>query len=174
MALIKCPRCELNYIREQDRVCEVCRRAMRGDDEREETPDVCPECGENPAVQGEELCLFCLRERKRQENLEKLADEAVIPDDDITLSNVAEIEEIDVPLPSDDIPPSELQVIDKELGIEGKDSILGGEADEIDEIAEISSIEDDFDDDYEADLNGGLLDDDFEDDAPDDDGESED
>lgn len=169
MALMKCPRCELNYIQEKDKVCEVCKRAIRGEEEREEVSDICPECGENTVVQGEELCVFCLRERKRQENLEKMADQAALPDEDIALSNVAEIEEIDVPM-QNDIPPSELQVIDKELGIEGKEILLGDEpADEMDD-----EFDSELDSELDADLSGDLLDDDFDDDDDDDDDEEDD
>lgn len=162
MTLMKCPRCELNYIQEKDKVCEVCRRASRGEEEREEAPDVCPECGENPVVQGEELCIACLRERKRQENLEKMADEAVLPDEDIAISNVAEIEEIDVPM-QNDIPPSELQVIDEELGIEGKELGMGDDVTE--ELVDGDLLDNELDDDE---LDDNLLDDDYDDELDDD------
>lgn len=45
MALKKCPKCELNYIR-----------------------------GDAPAVEGYELCADCLREQKRQKDLENVLD----------------------------------------------------------------------------------------------------
>lgn len=76
MALRKCPKCELNYIREGEEYCNVCLRAMKNGriqsepavEEEEET--LCSECGEAPAVRGLELCADCLREKKRQAELE--------------------------------------------------------------------------------------------------------
>ena len=35
---------------------------------------MCSECGENPALPGYDLCEYCLKEQKRQANLEILAD----------------------------------------------------------------------------------------------------
>ena len=69
MALRKCPRCELNYIRESEKYCEVCKREMKGEGESEEAVQICVECGENPVVKGSELCAICLREARRQEKL---------------------------------------------------------------------------------------------------------
>ena len=67
---------------------------------------------------------MCLREARRQENLEKRAD-------DLTGSSVVDdmdgIDELEVPI-DDDIPEIELEEIDKELG---GDSNLG--SDDMDE-----------------------------------------
>ena len=79
MALHKCPKCELNYIREGEEYCEVCKREMkraqaRGKHADEEVDDdevvMCSECGEAPVVRGSDLCAACLREQKRQVELE--------------------------------------------------------------------------------------------------------
>ena len=79
MALHKCPKCELNYIREGEEFCEVCRRELKraqahirhAQEEGEEDEVIlCSECGEEPAVRGGELCLSCLKEKKRQVELE--------------------------------------------------------------------------------------------------------
>lgn len=68
MALRKCPRCELNYIKDDEKYCNVCRREMKGgDSEPEDSIVMCSECGENPAVKGSDLCAICLREARRQE-----------------------------------------------------------------------------------------------------------
>ena len=88
MALHKCPKCELNYIREGEEYCEVCRRElkraqMRGRRAEDETEDdevvMCSECGEEPAVRGGELCISCLKEKKRQVELENATE---LPADD--------------------------------------------------------------------------------------------
>lgn len=118
MGLRKCPRCELNYIRDDEQLCNVCKRHMKGEVETDDVVTICTECGENPAVRGSELCAMCLREARRQENLEKMAD-------DLTGSSVVDdmngIDELEVPI-DDDIPEIELEEIDKELG---GDSNLG-------------------------------------------------
>ena len=86
MALHKCPKCELNYIREGEDFCEVCKRELkraqaRGHHAEEESDEdeiiMCTECGEAPAVRGGELCASCLREQKRQVELENAAEVSV-------------------------------------------------------------------------------------------------
>ena len=103
MGLRKCPRCELNYIRDDEQLCNVCKRHMKGEAETDDVVTICTECGENPAVRGSELCAMCLREARRQENLEKRAD-------DLTGSSVVDdmdgIDELEVPI-DDDIPEIE-------------------------------------------------------------------
>ena len=88
MALHKCPKCELNYIREGEDYCEVCKRELkraqaRGHHAEEESDEdeiiMCTECGESPAVRGGELCASCLREQKRQVELENASP---LPTDD--------------------------------------------------------------------------------------------
>ena len=34
MALVKCPRCELNYMNEGEKMCSVCRKELHGDSEQ--------------------------------------------------------------------------------------------------------------------------------------------
>lgn len=95
MAFKKCPKCELNYIREDEQYCNVCLREMRRvagkvkRDEDDEEVLICTECGEAPAVRGSELCAECLKEQKRQVELENAAtldgefsDELDEPEDD--------------------------------------------------------------------------------------------
>ena len=133
MGLRKCPRCELNYIRDDEQLCNGCKRHMKGEAETDDVVTICTECGENPAVRGSELCAMCLREARRQENLEKRAD-------DLTGSSVVDdmdgIDELEVPI-DDDIPEIELEEIDKELG---GDSNLG--SDNMDDMDEENKEED--------------------------------
>lgn len=90
MALRKCPKCELNYIREGEQYCNVCLRAMKSSRQQAaeqpvEEETLCSECGEAPAVRGFDLCEACLREQKRQAELESAAaldDEDVFEDED--------------------------------------------------------------------------------------------
>ena len=50
MGLRKCPRCELNYIRDDEQLCNVCKRHMKGEAETDDVVTICTECGENPAA----------------------------------------------------------------------------------------------------------------------------
>jgi hypothetical protein len=116
MALRKCPRCELNYIKDDEKYCNVCRREMKGgSSEPDDSIVMCSECGENPAVKGSDLCAICLREARRQ-GMQSSTEEESIPDtDELVLGGVA-LDEMEVPMPSEgEIPESELNEIDKEL-----------------------------------------------------------
>ena len=62
MALVECPRCELNYMNDTDTMCSVCRREVRGESEQFEMIELCSECGENPVIPGQEVCAYCLKE----------------------------------------------------------------------------------------------------------------
>ena len=64
MRLMKCPRCELNYLREGETYCSVCRREMRGEDRRDEN-EMCSICNEHPVMPGKELCVYCYAEMQR-------------------------------------------------------------------------------------------------------------
>lgn len=82
MALVKCPRCELNYILDGGELCTVCRKEVRGEIEPSEMPELCSECGENPAVAGGELCMACLKEMNRH---------TMPPNDDTIMPEAANI-----------------------------------------------------------------------------------
>ena len=64
MNLVKCPRCDLNYIREDEKYCKVCLRELKGDDSRDEV-ELCSICNEEPALPGRDICLFCLKEMNK-------------------------------------------------------------------------------------------------------------
>ena len=56
----KCPRCELNWIPEEEEYCEICKAELAGkvlDDDYEE--EICPVCGVNPLEPGEKMCAEC-------------------------------------------------------------------------------------------------------------------
>ena len=78
MALRKCPRCELNYIKGDAPLCNVCMNEKKRTDRKKGDeivePITCTECGEAPAVPGYELCAECLKEQKRQQELENAGD----------------------------------------------------------------------------------------------------
>ena len=69
MKLVKCPRCDLNYIREDEKYCKVCLREMKGDSQQEEV-ELCSICNENPTLPGKDVCLFCLKEMNGEKNVD--------------------------------------------------------------------------------------------------------
>ena len=98
MALVKCPRCELNYMNDTDTMCSVCRREVRGESEQFEMIEMCSECGENPVVPGHELCAYCLKEHSRRTSMES-TDDAIEPGAaNIEIDSVTDMDEIELDL----------------------------------------------------------------------------
>ena len=64
MNLVKCPRCDLNYIWEDEKYCKVCLQEMKGESRSEEI-ELCSICNEEPCLPGKDVCLFCLREMNK-------------------------------------------------------------------------------------------------------------
>ena len=101
MGLIKCPRCELNYMLDTDKMCSVCRRDVRGESEQYEMIELCSECGENPVVPGQELCAYCLKELSQNstdtQNEEGMVTEAA----NIGIDSVSTMDEIELDIGDD-------------------------------------------------------------------------
>lgn len=101
MGLIKCPRCELNYMLDTDKMCSVCRREVRGESEQYEMIELCSECGENPVVPGQELCAYCLKELA-QRNSDAQNDESVVSGAaSIGIDSVSTMDEIELDIGDD-------------------------------------------------------------------------
>lgn len=102
MGLIKCPRCELNYMLDTDKMCSVCKRDVRGESEQYEMVELCSECGENPVVPGQELCAYCLKELAQRDD-EAQGDEAVVNDasDIVGIDSVSTMDEIELDIGDD-------------------------------------------------------------------------
>lgn len=130
MGLIKCPRCELNYMLDTDKLCSVCRREVRGEGEQYEMIELCSECGENPVVPGHELCAYCLKEHSVG-NSDAQNDETIVTDP----TNIGDIDSVSV---------STMDEIELDIG-EGMDD------ESFDDDDEDSFFDDDNDDDDEDD-----------------------
>ena len=103
MALIKCPRCELNYMNDNEEMCSVCRREVRGENEQFEMIELCSECGENPVVPGYELCASCLKELQRRPASDPNDEVIVREDPNIGIDSVATMDEINRGSDVDDV-----------------------------------------------------------------------
>lgn len=82
----KCPRCEINYILEEEDYCEICKMELKGDkhdydfDEIDEDDvDLCPVCHKNYLSDGETICKECAakEEYATSGSLDKDIDEEV-------------------------------------------------------------------------------------------------
>ena len=101
MGLIKCPRCELNYMLDTEKMCSVCRREVRGESEQYEMIELCSECGENPVVPGQELCAYCLKELAQRSADTQNDDNVVSEAANIGIDSVSTMDEIELDIDSD-------------------------------------------------------------------------
>lgn len=105
MALTKCPRCELNYILDGDKLCTVCKREVNGDvTEAYDLPELCSECGESPAMPGNELCISCLKEMARRVSateVEESIDAIAVEDPVLEIDSVSAMDEIQIDIGGD-------------------------------------------------------------------------
>lgn len=113
MKLVKCPRCDLNYIREDEKYCKVCMRELKGEQSKDEI-ELCSVCNEAPALPGKDMCLMCLKEmtgntRGVDSDIEETGDEA-----NLGIDPVSAMDEI-IPEMNEDIPEREFGEIENEL-----------------------------------------------------------
>ena len=125
MGLIKCPRCELNYMLDTDKMCSVCKREVRGESEQDEMLELCSECGENPVVPGQELCAYCLKELTQRDS-DTQSEETVVTDTSTIggIDSVSTMDEIELDLN---------EGMDDESFAEDDDGFFGDDDDEDDE-----------------------------------------
>jgi len=104
MGFIKCPRCELNYIKEEEQYCSVCKREMKGE-VHEDPFELCSICNENPVMPGKDVCPVCYKEMKQQQGLHMdNAEEAETPDVSLDMDDVSDMQEIELDTMPDDMP----------------------------------------------------------------------
>ena len=104
MGFIKCPRCELNYIQEEEQYCSVCKREMKGE-VHEDPFELCSICNENPVMPGKDVCLMCYKEMNQQQGLHDASvEEPETPDVNLDMEDVSEMQEIELDALPDDIP----------------------------------------------------------------------
>ena len=73
---IKCPRCDLNWIPDTEKYCDVCKADLHigtnvtllGDEvDDDDSQLICPICKVNYIEEGEEMCMQCRADRREQE-----------------------------------------------------------------------------------------------------------
>lgn len=134
MKLVKCPRCELNYIQESEKFCKVCLREMKGS-QAEDEMELCSVCNAAPALPGRDVCLSCLKEMNGGgSDTDPDETPAVVDESTIGLNAMSSMDEI-IPQIHEDIPENEFGDIANELSLE---SVIEEEAnDEDDEDEEV-------------------------------------
>ncbi|MCR4886179.1 MAG: hypothetical protein K5919_04620 [Clostridiales bacterium] len=134
MRLIKCPRCELNYIAPEEGYCKVCKREMKGEKQQDEI-EMCTICNEAPALPGKDVCLFCLKEMNANAGrAEDDAEEEPVDEASLGIDPVSGMDEI-IPEIDEDIPQREYDEIENDLSLEemGEDEAEGDEDEEDEE-----------------------------------------
>ena len=132
MKLVKCPRCELNYITENEKYCKVCLREMKGDAPKDEI-ELCSVCNEAPALPGRDVCLFCLKEMSGQDNRDDDTEQEPVDTASIGgMDSVSTMDEI-IPEIDEDIPSQEYGEIENELSLESVREDEENEQDDEDE-----------------------------------------
>lgn len=117
MGLVKCPRCDLNYIREDEKYCKVCLREMKGEKHADEV-ELCSICNEEPALPGKDVCLFCLKEMNKSNSAEETEEETETVDTN-TIGDMDDVSGMDEIIPEvEEDNPSEYNEIDQELSLE--------------------------------------------------------
>ena len=122
MQLIKCPRCDLNYIREDEKYCRVCLRELKGEKNQEEV-ELCSICNEEPALPGRDVCLFCLKEMNKSNSVpEEQEEDSAEPVDTSNIGDMDSVSGMDEIIPDveedSDIPSQEFGEIEDELSLE--------------------------------------------------------
>ena len=129
MKLVKCPRCDLNYIREDEKYCKVCLREMKGEPTNDDM-ELCSVCNAAPALPGKDVCLSCLKEMQSGGGREEVEDAPVSVDEStIGLNSVSTMDEI-IPEIEEDLPANEYGDIQNELSLE---SVIEDENEDDDE-----------------------------------------
>lgn len=115
MKLIKCPRCELNYIQESEKFCTVCLREMKGEAVQDEM-ELCSVCNAAPALPGKDVCLSCHKEMLAGGD-EPAEETEAVDENAIGMNSVSSMDEI-IPQINEDIPEGEFGEIESELSLE--------------------------------------------------------
>ena len=117
MKLVKCPRCDLNYILDTEKLCKVCLREMKGNHVEDEM-EMCSVCNAAPALPGRDVCLSCLKEMNNSTNDQDIEENpASVDESAIGLNSVSNMDEI-IPQIHEDIPDGEFGDIESELSLE--------------------------------------------------------
>lgn len=110
----KCPRCELNYIADDEKLCKICIREIKGGQKQDEI-EPCSICNAAPALPGKDICLGCYKEIHNHQTSERK--HSVSVDDEIELSSASTMDEI-IPNVKDELEDADFENEDVDLSLE--------------------------------------------------------
>ncbi|HPJ01262.1 MAG TPA: hypothetical protein PKU80_00275 [Candidatus Limiplasma sp.] len=112
--MIRCPRCELNYIADDEKLCKVCIREIKGGQKQDEI-EPCSICNAAPALPGKDVCLGCYKELNSHQIVDRKHGASV--DEEIELSSASTMDEI-IPNVKEDMDDADFDDEDAELSLE--------------------------------------------------------
>lgn len=117
MNLVKCPRCDLNYILDTEKLCKVCLREMKGTHVEDEM-EMCSVCNAAPALPGHDVCLSCLKEMNSGVSDQSIEETpATVDESSIGLNSVSTMDEI-IPQIHEDLEDGDFGDLEDELSLE--------------------------------------------------------
>ena len=113
--LVKCPRCDLNYIQETEKYCKICQRERIGEPLQDEI-ELCSICNAAPVLPGKDVCLSCHKEMIAGANDEMDEEQEPMDENTMRLNPMSAMDEI-IPQIQEDIPEGEFGEIASELSL---------------------------------------------------------
>ncbi|MBE0601804.1 MAG: hypothetical protein IH607_08440 [Firmicutes bacterium] len=110
----RCPRCELNYIADDEKLCKVCIREIKGGQKQDEI-EPCSICNAAPALPGKDICLGCYKELNNHQLSERKRSASV--DEEIELSSASTMDEI-IPNVKEEMDEADFDEEDGDLSLE--------------------------------------------------------
>lgn len=110
----RCPRCELNYIADDEALCKVCIREIKGGQKQDDF-EPCSICNAAPALPGKDICLGCYKELHSHQISDRKRPISV--DEEIELSSASTMDEM-IPNVKEEMDHEEFDEDDADLSLE--------------------------------------------------------
>ncbi len=110
----RCPRCELNYIADDEALCKVCIREIKGGQKQDDF-EPCSICNAAPALPGKDICLGCYKELHSHQLSDRKRPISV--DEEIELSSASTMDEM-IPSVKEELDHEEFDEDDADLSLE--------------------------------------------------------
>ncbi len=138
----KCPRCELNYILEEEDYCEVCKQELKGlafnIELDEDDGEICPVCHVNFLEEGQKMCDACAEAKnaEKRTTIDDVEYEWNGEDDDETLTVTEDDDDMEL----------SLEDLAEEEGEDDYDDKMYDEEEYVDSYDDLDDLDDDEDD----------------------------
>ncbi|MDE6188766.1 MAG: hypothetical protein K2G37_00570, partial [Clostridia bacterium] len=156
---IKCPRCELNWILEENEYCDVCKAELGVEGftllEDEDEDMLCPVCGANYIEHGERMCSEC--KSKQKDEVGNYETESASSDDEQSNIEVISFDELEQEESEEKFDIYDDAFDDPDgfatTGDFDDKETFGDDEDEEEEEEESESVDDDFESDFNYDID---------------------